>query len=894
MAEKQNVPAWLERALDPSTPNTEANETVKTENSYFEDIGAEIIYPTIRMGDDGKLYRPDNPMEEAIKNNDFIVVEGPPTKETAEKAMQISKQISNQIQQARTPVDATSKNIAAQEKRMTSDIVSFDKGGLMSEEIGRSIPKIPLDIHPQRYKDMELKLQDVVPKGTYDLYMKSDEDIGEEYADLREEDPEAFDAVLRVNTDVNIQAMDRAQFSVEDAVAGSPIPEIDTYLMENSVYLTSIPPGYERKQRIDSDANAWVIPDSPIVERTQRGQLPGVTEDVKDQDRYRLHETVHASGVMGDYDSLTTRLLAKTIGDESSAEAATTGLDLYRAISRDDPIATRHAIKYLSKQKVNLYLNRDDLVDNMMRAIDVLEENSDGGIQLTPERKVEIRKDIKKEFKNLPRILDNMGLERAGKKEVPTMDQGGLMAADETYVEDGSPDVEGDLPFTGEDIVRTVAELAPVTGEILSAKEAVKDYEEGNYGMAALGAVGALPGVGIMGRGAKKAVKTAINVRKDVKAGVDYAEEIISGNKKYETRDTPSLDSYVGQRIGIAKTGDGEAKAIGSVEIGDPIVVDEKQFREMQKLHLVPEGSAFDIKPGGKKYLYPVSNPERFDTPKSVGRGIVSRKIIDDAPVGKLNVEDAEFKKLQSAWKERTGKGENKEVSRRFEEMTEAAQKVQSGELSVDDFRKLADKTKPVTVWDFVPEPATYEDMFFALDSRKRTKPFLGYDIELEDGVRTTSRLDIPAYTENDVWVVTLKGGKDAADGQTIYSPAVRMKDVDLSQSVPLQMKSLKIAAGGGKGPHAVMSGAYVKESVEDTHKLAKKALNSKEWTQVGYDPTRRGYFYDRKTMEPVLSGEDLVQVGPLVLVKNATKGKAEDFQFSTGGLMSGEYNRAD
>ena len=893
MAEKQNVPAWLERALDPSTPNTEANETVKTENSYFEDIGAEIIYPTIRMGDDGKLYRPDNPMEEAIKNNDFIVVEGPPTKETAEKAMQISKQISNQIQQARTPVDATSKNIAAQEKRMTSDIVSFDKGGLMSEEIGRSIPKIPLDIHPQRYKDMELKLQDVVPKGTYDLYMKSDEDIGEEYADLREEDPEAFDAVLRVNTDVNIQAMDRAQFSVEDAVAGSPIPEIDTYLMENSVYLTSIPPGYERKQRIDSDANAWVIPDSPIVERTQRGQLP-VTEDVKDQDRYRLHETVHASGVMGDYDSLTTRLLAKTIGDESSAEAATTGLDLYRAISRDDPIATRHAIKYLSKQKVNLYLNRDDLVDNMMRAIDVLEENSDGGIQLTPERKVEIRKDIKKEFKNLPRILDNMGLERAGKKEVPTMDQGGLMAADETYVEDGSPDVEGDLPFTGEDIVRTVAELAPVTGEILSAKEAVKDYEEGNYGMAALGAVGALPGVGIMGRGAKKAVKTAINVRKDVKAGVDYAEEIISGNKKYETRDTPSLDSYVGQRIGIAKTGDGEAKAIGSVEIGDPIVVDEKQFREMQKLHLVPEGSAFDIKPGGKKYLYPVSNPERFDTPKSVGRGIVSRKIIDDAPVGKLNVEDAEFKKLQSAWKERTGKGENKEVSRRFEEMTEAAQKVQSGELSVDDFRKLADKTKPVTVWDFVPEPATYEDMFFALDSRKRTKPFLGYDIELEDGVRTTSRLDIPAYTENDVWVVTLKGGKDAADGQTIYSPAVRMKDVDLSQSVPLQMKSLKIAAGGGKGPHAVMSGAYVKESVEDTHKLAKKALNSKEWTQVGYDPTRRGYFYDRKTMEPVLSGEDLVQVGPLVLVKNATKGKAEDFQFSTGGLMSGEYNRAD
>lgn len=271
--------------------------------------------------------------------------------------------------------------------------------------------------------------------------------------------------------------------------------------------------------------------------------------------------------------------------------------------------------------------------------------------------------------------------------------------------------------------------------------------------------------------------------------------------------------------------------------------------------------------------------------------------MVDDIPTpvaGKLDVEDAEFKKLQSAWKERTGKGENKEVSRRFEEMTEAAQKVQSGELSVAEFRKLADKTKPVTQWDFVPEPATYEDMFFALDSRKRTKPFLGYDIELEDGVRTTSRLDIPAYTENDVWVVTLKGGKDAADGQTIYSPAVRLKNVDLFQDVPLQRKSLKIAAGGGKGPHAVISGDYVKESSEDTYKLAQEALNSKEWTQVGYDPTRRGYFYDRKTMEPVLSGDDMVQVGPLVLVKNAKKGKPEDFEFNAGGLMSGDYNRAE
>ena len=291
-----------------------------------------------------------------------------------------------------------------------------------------------------------------------------------------------------------------------------------------------------------------------------------------------------------------------------------------------------------------------------------------------------------------------------------------------------------------------------------------------------------------------------------------------------------------------------------------------------------------------KKYEEVTGELKAVEQPKT---GLMA----DDIPesvVGKLDVEEPEFKKLQSEWKSRTGKGENKEVSRRFEEMTEAARKVQDGELSVTEFRKIADSTKPVTEWDSVPKPASYEDMFFALDSRKRTKPFLGYDIELENGVRTTSRLDIPAYTENDVWVVTLKGGKDAADGQTVYAPAVRLKNVDLFQDEPKQIKSLKIAAGGGKGPHAVISGDYVKESVDDTYKLAQEALNNKAWTQVGYDPTRRGYFYDRKTMEPILSGDDMVQVGPLVLLKNAKKGNPEDFKFNAGGLMSDEYNRAE
>jgi hypothetical protein len=120
-----------------------------------------------------------------------------------------------------------------------------------------------------------------------------------------------------------------------------------------------------------------------------------------------------------------------------------------------------------------------------------------------------------------------------------------------------------------------------------------------------------------------------INVRSDQKSGLRYADEIIDGNKKYETRDSDSLRPYVGKRIAIVRTGEGTAKAIGEVTVGEPILVNETQFNEMRSEHLVPAGSTFDIKPGSKKYLYPMLNPVRFDEEKDVGAGIVARKVID-------------------------------------------------------------------------------------------------------------------------------------------------------------------------------------------------------------------------------------------------------------------------
>ena len=59
------------------------------------------------------------------------------------------------------------------------------------------------------------------------------------------------------------------------------------------------------------------------------------------------------------------------------------------------------------------------------------------------------------------------------------------------------------------------------------------------------------------------------------------------------------------------------------------------------------------------------------------------------------------------------------------------------------------------------------------------------------------------------------------------------------------------------------------------------------EWTQVGFNPKKHSYFFDRETGDPVIAGKEAIQVGPLVLVKNAVIGNRKDFKFAAGGLLS-------
>jgi hypothetical protein len=117
-----------------------------------------------------------------------------------------------------------------------------------------------------------------------------------------------------------------------------------------------------------------------------------------------------------------------------------------------------------------------------------------------------------------------------------------------------------------------------------------------------------------------------INIAVD-KNGTDYADLIVSGTKKFESRETASLKPYVGKRVGIVRTGAGPAEVIGSVEIGQPIEVNEKQFNQLRDQHLVAEDSSFNIKKGQTKFLYPMMNPIPTPAQKVTSKGIVARAV---------------------------------------------------------------------------------------------------------------------------------------------------------------------------------------------------------------------------------------------------------------------------
>lgn len=220
-----------------------------------------------------------------------------------------------------------------------------------------------------------------------------------------------------------------------------------------------------------------------------------------------------------------------------------------------------------------------------------------------------------------------------------------------------------------------------------------------------------------------------------------------------------------------------------------------------------------------------------------------------------------------------------KDVTKRVPELTEAAQKVARGEMSPIEYDRIVNQFKPVMPYGFVPQPATYDDAMRALNEAKR--PMFGKAGEIATGEQTDLRLDIPAYKDHGVWVNSIH----RKDAPTVYGSVSAVKNATMIGSPD---KAMKVATGEtAKAPFAVIRGEWNPMDEQTAVKNAQKYLKHKDWRQVGYDPERHGYFYDRTTMEPILGAEEVIQIGPLVLAKKPRYGAKTEQKFDEGGAAT-------
>jgi hypothetical protein len=331
----------------------------------------------------------------------------------------------------------------------------------------------------------------------------------------------------------------------------------------------------------------------------------------------------------------------------------------------------------------------------------------------------------------------------------------------------------------------------------------------------------------------------AEKTKKGLASAVDLTTDFIPGVS--ETKDIISLGQNVGRGDYLAAGVDATALALGAVPIvGD---VARQGLKNLAKNFIKTKKGNTDL--------------STQDALKQTDKDIENWKA--------KNQTSPEFQKRL--------KGRN-------DTLQEMAQGLSDKVVTKKEYREAVDAIRPIRTVKEVPKPASFKDTLSALDSRQRKNPIVGVNYNIPEGDKISARLDITAYTQYDTWIPTLKH-----EGKTMYKPSIVLKDVTFIKPDSSQVeKALKVATGKPKAPFAVMEGSYVDADNSSAYKYAKKIFEDEDVVQVGYDPTRRGYFYDRKTGNPIIEAEEVVQVGHLVLAKKAKMGNADDFFYSEGG----------
>ena len=256
----------------------------------------------------------------------------------------------------------------------------------------------------------------------------------------------------------------------------------------------------------------------------------------------------------------------------------------------------------------------------------------------------------------------------------------------------------------------------------------------------------------------------------------------------------------------------------------------------------------------------------------------------------------------------------------------QAAQDLDSGKIKGKQFRDIVKEVLPIKPIDEMVDVPTFDEIAGALKKDQVIKGIVGVNKAIPEGTRLATRLDIPAYNSYNKWIVSIHEGLKG--GSVGYSKSARLKDVvfgssprtslDIaSEKLKPNMDKIRAAKKAfekkfnrkpnkkeadqirkdpknlkkqDKATIARMEGNWTNTPDEDTISFAERLLKNKkdgkyiddvgeEWVQVGMNPYRGSYFYDKATGQALQAADELIQVGPLVFAKGARKPTLSEYK---------------
>jgi hypothetical protein len=262
--------------------------------------------------------------------------------------------------------------------------------------------------------------------------------------------------------------------------------------------------------------------------------------------------------------------------------------------------------------------------------------------------------------------------------------------------------------------------------------------------------------------------------------------------------------------------------------------------------------------------------------------------------VRELNEKQPVSKSQKINWEvSKEGKGDPS-ISSRNNIVQQAAANLKAGKITNEEYRATVSENSPIGPITRFFEPATLQEIKNAFSvATKKESEAENIDKPVAEGEKVGLRLDIPSYKFNNTWVVSVHEGHTQSGKILSYTNVAKIKNVSFE---PVPVAALNIAAGEKSktsvarmyGEWENIQGNTMKQRGENAKKIVENIANDPNYVQVGMNPFRHSYFYDRSNDigRPIMKADEVVQVGGLVYAKNPVYGNWTDEAFEVKGLF--------